>query len=144
MGIYNTPSIYKNGITEDEIRQLMSDYTDISDKFNFKPNLNYAFFIVKYNKLTRLCYIRIQVAHQNHDFTTGLNEIATPKNDCPLIEIGNIFSFRLTENPTSIAVDTILTMKNNSMYCYVPPEVEHTKGIRFDANGISICELKNQ
>lgn len=140
--IYKTPTIYKSGITEEEIRQLMSDYIDISDKFNLKPNITYAYFVVKYNKLTRLCYIRIQA--NKHNFTTGINEIATPKSDCPLNEIGNIFVLRVTENPNSASVDTILSMKNSSMYCYVSPDVTNQQGFRFEANGISICELINQ
>ena len=142
--ITETPSIYKSGLTESEIQQMMSDYIDFSDKFNLKTNLEYSYFVVKYNKLTRLCYVRIQVTRINQDFTTGLNEIATPKNDCPIKEIGNIFAIRVTQNPSGAVVDTILSMKNDSMYCYVAPSVVNPQGFRFDANGISICELNNQ
>lgn len=140
MGVYKTPNIYNNGLTIEDVKKLASDYIDISDKFDLKPDIVYTYFIVKYNKLTRLCYIRIQA--NKHNFTTGINEIATPKSDCPLNEIGNIFTLRVTENPNSASVDTILSMKNSSMYCYVAPDVTNQQGFRFDANGISICELK--
>ena len=140
MCITKQPSIYNSGLTEKDIENLMSNYIDISDKFNLKSNMTYTYFIVKYNKLTRICYVRIQVA--NYNFSTGITEIATPKNDCPLSEIGNIFAMRKTENPTSECVDTILTMKNNSLYCYTSSDVENTNATRIDANGITICELK--
>lgn len=63
MGTYNIPSVYKNGISEEQLKNLIGTWTDISNDFTKVGGYTYNKFIVKYNEYLKMLYVNIEISY---------------------------------------------------------------------------------
>lgn len=87
MGIYNTPTIYKNGISEEEIySKLSKSWIDISDKMGSLDTTNGGGRVdIRYSYELSLVLITMYYVY-NNEITMSANSISTIfkfKNDLP-------------------------------------------------------------
>ena len=70
MGIYKQPSIYKSGISEEEIKKICAgSWIDVSDKFSVSiPSYGGAFSFL-YNDVQKLCLVHVDIG-----WATPINE----------------------------------------------------------------------